>query len=162
MESLGSWYLKRFLAALKALPEEGRSPRPDDPLRGKVPRKMALARLRSMAGSGPMPCLRAQPFYHARTIPPPEFGAMGRWFLSLESFIAQICPCCDEAEVTQHWPLIHAMSRVFKRLAINNSVEDGSPFMAITGFSAHGYCCARGGAEERLHRELCPQRPLNR
>ncbi len=135
----------RYVASLDALPETGRPPGPDDPYGGVESRDMARARQRSMAGSGAMACLRARPMDHARTIPASEFVLMGQRFLGVETYMAPECPCCGTqdadsrharicprsgAQVNQHQPLVHALSRTLKQACIQHGVEDGSPFTA--------------------------------
>ena len=63
------------------------------------------------------------------------------------------CPCCDAtdvdtrharicpragAQVKQHQPLLHAMSRTLKRLGIPHQVESEEPFIAdrISGWTS--------------------------
>ena len=70
---------------------------------------------------------------------------MGRRFLGIEEHVAVRCPCCDAvdmdiryaricprsaAQVNQHQPLLHAVSRTLKRLGNPHQVESGEPFTA--------------------------------
>ena len=80
-----------------------------------------------------------------RVIPASEFVGMGRRFLGIEERVAVRCPCCDAvdvdtrhalkcsrsgAQVNQHQPLLHVISRSFTRLGISHQVESGEPFTA--------------------------------
>ena len=70
---------------------------------------------------------------------------MGIRFPGIEEHVAVRCPCCDAvdvdtrharicprsgAQVNQHQPLLHAISRTLKRLGISHQVESGEPFTA--------------------------------
>ncbi|CAN0496495.1 unnamed protein product, partial [Laminaria digitata] len=70
---------------------------------------------------------------------------MGRRFMGIEEHVAVRCPCCDAvdvdtrharicpragAQVNQHQPLVHAISRTLKRLGIRHQVESGEAFTA--------------------------------
>ena len=72
---------------------------------------------------------------------------MGRRFLGIKEHVAVRCPrpCCDAvdvdtrharicprsgAQLNQHQPLLHAISRTLKRLGISRQVESGEPFTA--------------------------------
>ena len=74
------------------------------------------------------------------TVTAAEFVGMGRRFLGIEEHVAVRCPCCDAvdvdtrharicprsgAQVNQHQPLLHAISRTLKRLGISHEVESG-------------------------------------
>ena len=74
-----------------------------------------------------------------------EFVSIGRRVLGMEELLAVKCPCCEAlrvntrhertcqragAQVNQHQPLVHALSRTFKRLSICHQVESGEPFNA--------------------------------
>ena len=63
--------------------------------------------------------------------------------MGVEERVAVRCPCCDavdvdirhacicpraEAQVNQHQPLVHAISRTLKRLGVPYQVESGEPF----------------------------------
>ena len=80
----------------------------------------------------------------ARIIPVSEFGSIGWRFPGMEEPLAARCPCCEAtdantrhartcyragAQVNQHQPLVHALSRTFK-LSIHHQVESGAPFNA--------------------------------
>ena len=81
----------------------------------------------------------------SRVIPASEFVSAGRRFLGMEEFLATRCPCCGAtdantrharlchrsgAQVNEHQPLVHALSRTFKRKSIRHQVESGTPFNA--------------------------------
>ena len=55
---------------------------------------------------------------------------------------ARICPRA-EAQVSQHQPLVHAISRTLKRLGIPHQVESGEPFTADRNLWMH--IVIRGG-----------------
>ena len=78
-------------------------------------------------------------------IPATEFVGIGRRFMGIEEHVARRCPCCDAtdadtrharicpragAQVNQHQPLLHAISRTVKRLGVPRQVESGEPFTA--------------------------------
>ena len=80
-----------------------------------------------------------------RIIPASEFVFIGRCFPGMEETLAARCACCEAtdanthhartcdragAQVNQHQPLVHALSRTFKRLSIRHQVESGAPFNA--------------------------------
>lgn len=65
-----------FRDALSNLPEAGRSPVAHDPFVGIETCDSASARHRSMTGGGPLACLRAQLFDHARKILASEYVSM--------------------------------------------------------------------------------------
>ena len=82
---------------------------------------------------------------HSRGIPAEKFVGMGRRFMGIEEHVVVKCPCCDAvdvdtrhahichragAQVHQHQPLVHAMSRTLERLGIRHQVESGEPFTA--------------------------------
>ena len=111
----------------------------------KETRGLAKARQRSQSGSGATTLLRARPVDSARTIPALEFVTAGKIFLGIEEFLAARYPCCGEpevntrharlchrsgAQVKQHQPLIHALSRTLKSMPIRHQVESGAPFHA--------------------------------
>ena len=135
--------LETFVASLDHLPAAGRRPAPDDPFGGVETSDLAKARHRSMSGPGALACLRAQPSDARLVIPADEFVRMERRFLGIEPYVAPTCPCCGTqdadtrharicpragAQVNQHQPLIHALSRELRRHRIRHVVEDGSPF----------------------------------
>ena len=89
--------------------------------------------------------LRARPLDSCRVIPAPEFLYAGRRFLEMEEFLAMRLPCCGATDAdTRHarlchrsgaqanprQPLVHALSRSLKRMAIHHQVESGAPFNA--------------------------------
>ena len=111
----------------------------------KKTRDLAKARQRSQSGSGATAFLRARPVDSASTIPASEFVTAEKRFLGIEEFLAARCPCCGEAEVNtrharlchrlgaqvnQHQPLVHALSRTLKSMSIRHQVESGAPFHA--------------------------------
>eukprot|EP00904_Undaria_pinnatifida_P007452 jgi/Undpi1/3837/HiC_scaffold_16.g07206.m1 len=111
----------------------------------KETRDLARARERSQSGSGATAFLRARPVDSARTIPASEFVTAGKRFLGIEEFLAARCPRCSEAEVNarharlchragaqvnQHQPLVHALSRTLKSMSVRHQVESGAPFHA--------------------------------
>ena len=111
----------------------------------KKTRDLAKARQRSQSGSGATAFLRARPVNPAKTIPASEFVSAGKIFLGIKEFLAVRCPCCGEAEVNtrharlchrsgaqvnQHQPLVHALSRTLKGMSIRHQVESGPPFHA--------------------------------
>ena len=68
-----------------------------------------------------------------------------RYIIGNEEYAAMRCPCCDAvdvdtrharicpragAQVNQHQPRLHAISRTLKRLEIPHKVESGEPFTA--------------------------------
>ena len=96
-----------------------------------------------MSGPGALACQRAQPFDGRFVIPADDFVRMKRQFLGIEPYVASTCPCCGiqdadarharicpraGAQVNQHQPFIHALSRELRRHRIRHVVEDGSPF----------------------------------
>ena len=63
--------------------------------------------------------------------------------MGIEEHVAVECHCCDEtdvdtrhalicpragAQVNQHQPLLHAISRTLKRLGVPHQLESGEPF----------------------------------
>ena len=112
----------------------------------KETRDLARARQRSQSGSGATAFLRVRPVDSARTIPASQFATAGKRFLGIEEFLAARCPCCGEAEVNtqharlchpagaqvnQHQPLVHALSRTLKSMSVRrHQVESGAPFHA--------------------------------
>ena len=69
----------------------------------------------------------------------------GKGFLGIEEFLAARCPCCGEAEVStwharlchrsgaqvnQHQPLVHTLSRILKSMPIRHQGDSGAPFHA--------------------------------
>ena len=74
-------------------------------------------------------------------------GVRGHWkaLRGIEEHVAVRCPCLDAsdvdtrharicpragAQVNQHQPLLHAISRTPKRLGVPHQVEGGEPFTA--------------------------------
>ena len=111
----------------------------------KETRDLARARQRSQSGSGATAFLRARPEDAARTIPASEFVTAGKIFRGIEEFLAARCPCCGEAEVNtrharlchpagaqvnQHQPLMHALSRTLKSMSVRHQEESGAQFHA--------------------------------
>ena len=132
-------------ASLEELPEIARPPGPGDPMGGTETKAFAKARYRSLQGAGATACLRTRPTDSLRVIPAAEFVGMGSRFKGIEGHVAVTCPCCNAvdadirqarncpragAQVNQHYPLVHAMSRTLKRLGIRHQVKSGEPFTA--------------------------------
>ena len=84
---------------------------------------------------------RTRPVDSARTIPASELVTAGKRFLGIEEFLAARCPCYGEAEVNtrharlfhrsgaqmnQHQPLAHALSRTLKSISIRHQMESGT------------------------------------
>ena len=138
---------ERYVPSLDQLPVETTTQRgTSNPQEEKESRGLARARHRSQSGPGATAFLRARPVHSARVIPPSEFVAAGRWFPGIEEVLAARCPCCGAAEaitrrarlchrpgaqVNQHQPPVHALSRTFKRMPIRHQMESGAPFHAI-------------------------------
>ena len=74
-----------------------------------------------------------------------EFVGNGRRFMGIEKHVAVRCPCCDATDVdprharicpragtqvSQHQPILHAISRTLKRLGVPHQAEIGEPFAA--------------------------------
>ena len=130
-------HCERYVSSLDQLPET-RPQRDTIESQGeKETRDLAKARQRSQSGSGAA-FLRARPVNSARTIPASEFVTAGKIFLGIEEFLAARCPCCGEAEVNtrharlchrsgaqvnQHQPLVHALSRTLKSMSIRWKAE---------------------------------------
>ena len=109
-------------------------------------RAFAKARYRSLQVAGATACLRVRPTDSLRVIPATEFVGIGRRFMGVEEHVAVRCPCCDatdvdtrharicpraDAQVNQHQPLLHAISRTLKRLGVPHKLErGGNPFNA--------------------------------
>ena len=132
-------------ALLEQLPETACPPGPDNPLGGGETKAFAKARYRSLQGVGATTCLRAWPTDSLRVVPAAAFMDTVRRFIGIEEHVAMRCPCCDTvdvdarharicpragAQVNQHQPLLHAISRTLKRLGIPHQVESGEPFTA--------------------------------
>ena len=134
-------------ASLDRLPDTARPPGPGDPLKGCETKAFARARYRSLQGAGATACLRARPTDSLRVVLAAELVGMGRRFLGIEEYVAIRCPrpCCDAvdvetgharicprsgAQVNQHQPLLHAISRTLKRLGISHQADSGEPFTA--------------------------------
>eukprot|EP00904_Undaria_pinnatifida_P006577 jgi/Undpi1/3049/HiC_scaffold_15.g06425.m1 len=81
----------------------------------------------------------------ARVTPASVFVAAGRRFLGVEEFLAARCPCWGAAEadrrharlyrrsraqMNQHQPLVHALSRTLKIMPIRHQAESGAPLHA--------------------------------
>ena len=129
----------------------GTAPRDDTPAghgrpkQGKGEERFAKARQRSQSGPGATAFLRARRVDSSRVIPASECVSAGRRFLGMEEFLATRRPCCGAtdadtrharlchqsgAHANQHQPLIHALSRTFKRMSIRQKVESGAPLNA--------------------------------
>ena len=149
------------------LPETVRPPGPDHPLGGSETRAFAKARHRSLQGAGATAGLRARPTDSPRVIPASQFVGIGRRFLGVEERVAVRCPCCDAldvdtrhartcpragAQVNQHQPLLHAISRTLKRLGIPHQVESGEAFTAERNLRMD-IVVRRGGLSDAPNRE---------
>ena len=117
--------------SLEELPETARSPGPGYPMGGTETKAFAKARYRSLQGAGTTACLRARPTDSLRVIPEAEFVGIARRSTGSKEHVTVRYPCCDEvdvntrhvricprarAQVNQHQPLVHPMSRTLKRL----------------------------------------------
>ena len=138
-------HYERYVSSLDQFPET-RPQRDTSESQGeKETRDLAKARQRSRSGSRATASLRARPVNSARTIPASEFVTTEKRFLRIEEFLAAGCPCCGEAEVTsrharlchrsgaqvnQHQPLVHVLSRTLKSMSIRHQVESGALFHA--------------------------------
>ena len=91
----------------------------------------------------------------------------GKAFHWIEEHVAVRCPCCDAvdvdtrharicpragAQVNQHQPLVHAISRTLKRLGIRHQVESGEPFTADRNLRMD-IVVRRGGLRDAPNRE---------
>ena len=136
---------ERYVSSLDQLPETRPQQDTSESQGEKETRDLARARQRSQSGSGATAFLRARPVDSARTIPASEFVTAGKRFLGIEEFLAARCPCCGEAEVNtrharlchragaqvnQHQPLVHALSRTLKSMSVRHQMESGAPFHA--------------------------------
>ena len=136
---------QRYVASLDQLPEEAGPSGSNDVFGGIDTRDFAKTRQRSLSGPGAVACLRARPVDQARIISASEVVSIGRRFLGMEEPIAARFPYCEAtdintrqtrtyhragAQANRHQPLVHAMSRTFKRLSIRHQVESGTPFNA--------------------------------
>ena len=136
---------ERYVASLDQLPETRPQRETGDSRSEKKKRGLAKARQRSQLGSGATAFLRARPVDSARTTPALEFVTAGKGFLGIEEILAARCPCCGEAkvntrharlchrsgaQVNQHQPLVHALSRTLKSISMRHQVESGAPFHA--------------------------------
>ena len=125
-------------ASMGQLLERAHPPGPDDSLGRSETKAFAKARYGSLQGAGATACLWARPTDSRRVIPATEFVGIGRRFMGIEEHVVVRCPCCDAtdvdtrharicpragAQVKQHQPLLHAMSRTLKRLGIPHQVE---------------------------------------
>ena len=134
---------EKYVSSLDQLPETRPKRDTGDSQDEEETRDLAKARQRSQSGSGATAFLRARPVDSARTIPASEFVTAGKKFLGMEQFLAARCPCCGEAEVNtrharwchradaqvnQHQPLVHALSRILKSMSIRHQVESGTLF----------------------------------
>ena len=134
---------ERYVALLDQLPETRPQRETGDSQGENETRGLAKTGQWSQSGSGATAFLRARPVDSARTIPASEFVTVGKRCMELEEFLAARCPCCDEvevntrharlchrpgAQVNQHHPLVHALSRTLKSMPIRHQVESGAPF----------------------------------
>ena len=132
----------RYVASLEQLPGTAPPRGTGDPHGEKEARGFAMARQRSQSGPGITAFLRARPVDSSRVMPSSEFVSAGRHFLGMEGFLATSCPCCrateantrharlchrSSAQVDQHEPLVHALSRTLERMSILHQVERGAP-----------------------------------
>ena len=135
----------RYVASLEQLPETTPPRGMGDPNGDKETRGFANAPQRSQSGPGATVCLRARPVDSSRVITASEFKSEGRRFLGMEEFLATRCPHCGAtdantrrarlchrsgAQVNQHQPLVHALSRTFKQMSIRHQMESEVPFNA--------------------------------
>ena len=87
---------------------------------------------------------RTRPTDSLPVIPATEFVGIGRRFTGIEGHVAVKCHCCDTADVdnrharicpragaqvNQHQPLLHTISRTLKRLGVPHQIESGEPFL---------------------------------
>ena len=134
---------ERYVSSRDQLPETKLQRGTGDSQGEKGTRGLAKARQRSQSEPGATTFLRARPVDAARVIPASEFVTAGRRSLGIEEFVAARCPCCGAAEgntrhaclcrrsgaqVNQHQPLVHALSRTFKSMSIRHQAESGAPF----------------------------------
>ena len=118
-------------------------------VRGIETRDIDKARRLSLSGTGAVTSVRERPVDPARIIPASEFVPMGLRFLGTEEPLAARCPRCEATDVNtrhartchragaqanQHQPLVHALSRTFKRLFIRHQVESRALFNADRNF----------------------------
>ena len=111
----------------------------------KETRGFAKLQKRSQSGPGATAFLKARPIDSSRVMPALEFISARRRFVGMEEFLATRCPCCGAtdastrharlchrsgAQVDQHEPLVHALSRILERMSILHQVESGAPFNA--------------------------------
>ena len=110
---------------------------------------MAKARQRGQSGPRAIAFFRARSVDSAKTIPASEFVTARRIFSGIEEFLAVRCPCCGAAEVNtrharlchrsgaqvnQHQPLVHALSRTLKSMSIGHQVQSEAPLHANRDF----------------------------
>ena len=135
----------RYVSSPHQLPGT-RPPRDTNEFQGKKEtRDLAKARQRSQSGSGATAFLRTRPVDSAMTIHASELVTAGKRFLGIEEFLSARCSCCRKAgvntllarlchragaQVNQHQPLVHALSRTLKIVSIRNQVESRVPFLA--------------------------------
>ena len=129
----------RYIASLEQLPEMNPQRGKGDPF-GEETRGFAKARQRSQSGLGATAFLRASPVDSSRVIPATEFmqdaafwGWRSSWRRGAPAAVrrttrrARLCHRSG-AQVNQHQPLVHSLSRSVKRTAIHHHVESGAPF----------------------------------
>ena len=88
--------------------------------------------------------------------------------MGIEEHVVVRCPCCDAvdvdthhariclragAQVNQHQPLVHAMSRTLKRLGIRHQVESAEPFTTVDRNLRMDIAVRRGGFRNPPNRE---------
>ena len=132
-------------ASLDQLPETERPPGPDDPLGGREIKPLAKARYRSLQGAAATVCLRTRPTDSLQVMSATKFVGSERRFMGIDERVVVRFPGCDAtdvdtrharirpragAQVNQHQPLLHAISRALKRLGVPHQVENGEPFLA--------------------------------
>ena len=119
------------------------------PAGGRESKMLAKAHCRSLQGEGATAGLRARPTASLRVIPETEFVGIRRCFMGVEERVAVRLPCCDAtdvetrhtricpragAQMTQHQPFLHAISRILKLIGVSHQVESGEPFTAGRNF----------------------------
>ena len=133
---------ERYVSSLDQLPETRPKRDTSESPGEKKTRDSAKARQRSQSASGVTAFPRARPADSARTIPASELVTAVERFMGIEEFLAARCPCCGEADVNtrhaqlchrsgaqvnQHQPFVHALSRTLKSMSIRHQVESGAP-----------------------------------
>ena len=165
---------QRYVASLDQLPEVA-GPSGWKDLFGGIEtslRDLAKTRQRNLSGPGAVACSRARPVDPARIIPASAFVSIGRRCQGIEEALAARCPCCEAtdvnarhgrtcnragAHVNRHQPLVHALSRNFKRLSIRHQVDSGAPFNADRNLRMD--IVIEREASETLRRHIVPSPP---